>query len=143
MRKSSFITIQNGGKMEMYHLWDFDLTLGNAGYFDAEVGNTYTNFWVKRSRWYPYLFEDPAFVDRLQARWAELYPQLELVPAFIDRQALYLDKAKDRNFQKWSILEAPEWVLVPALGSYEKELAYLKDFYTRRLEWLNVELNKL
>ena len=82
-------------------------------------------------------------MDRLQARWAELYPQLELVPAFIDRQALYLDKAKDRNFQKWSILEAPEWVLVPALGSYEKELAYLKDFYTRRLEWLNVELNKL
>ena len=143
LRKSSFITIPNGGKMEMYHLWDFDLTLGNAGYFDAEVGNTYTNFWVKRSRWYPYLFDDPAFVDRLQARWAELYPQLELVPAFIDRQALYLDKAKDRNFQKWSILEAPEWVLVPVLGSYEKELAYLKDFYTRRLEWLNVELNKL
>ena len=143
LRKSSFITIEKGGRMEMYHLWDFDLTLGNAGYFGAEVGNGYENYWIKRDRWYPYLFRDPAFVDRLQARWAELYPQLAKVPEFIDLQALYLDKAKDRNFQKWSIWESVDWVKFPSLGSYEKELEYLKEFYKRRLGWLNVELNRL
>lgn len=143
LRKSSFITIEVGGKMVMYHLWDFDLTLGNAGYFDAAVGNSYDNFWVKRSRWYPYLFNDPAFVDRLQERWAELYPQLVEVPDFIAEQALYISKAKDRNFQKWSIYQSIDWVNFPSLGSYEKELAYLTEFYRRRLGWLNVELNKL
>lgn len=143
LRKSSFITIENGGKMVMYHLWDFDLTLGNAGYFDASTGSGYENFWIMNHRWYPYLFRDPAFVDRLQERWAELYPELSKVPEFIALQALYLDKAKDRNFQKWSIHESVDWVMFPSLGSYERELEYLKEFYTRRLGWLNVELNKL
>ena len=143
LRKSSFITIEKGKKMVMYHLWDFDLTLGNAGYFDNSTGNGYNNFWIKNSRWYPYLFADPAFVDRLQERWTELYPQLSKVPEFIDRQALYIDKAKDRNFQKWSIYESVGWVNFPSLGSYEAELDYLKEFYRRRLGWLNVELNKL
>jgi len=143
LRKSSFITIENGGKMVMYHLWDFDLTLGNAGYFGSDVGSGYENYWIKRDRWFPYLFRDPAFVDRLQQRWAELYPELSKVPDFITLQAKYLDKAKDRNFQKWSIHESVDWVMFPSLGSYEKELEYLKEFYTRRLGWLNVELNKL
>lgn len=143
LRKSSFITIEVGGKMVMYHLWDFDLTLGNAGYFGADVGSGYDNFWVKLARWYPYLFRDPVFVDRLQERWAELYPELVKVPDFIAEQALYLDKAKDRNFQKWSIYQSVSWVEFPSLGSYEKEVDYLKEFYRRRLGWLNVELNKL
>lgn len=82
-------------------------------------------------------------MDRLQERWAELYPELSKVPEFIALQALYLDKAKDRNFQKWSIHESVDWVMFPSLGSYERELEYLKEFYTRRLGWLNVELNKL
>ena len=115
------------------------------GYMPSKIAYEYTSYETDITRFAEGTAEEvqQAFVDKLQARWAELYPQLALVPAFIDRQALYLDKAKDRNFQKWSILEAPDWILVPALGSYEMELAYLKDFYTRRLEWLDVELNKL
>lgn len=143
LRKSSFITKETAGKMEMYHLWDFDLTLGNAGYFGSDVGSGYENFWVRRDRWFPYLFADPSFVDRLQERWTELYPEFIKVPEFIALQALYLDKAKDRNFQKWSIYESVDWVMFPSLGSYERELEYLKEFYIRRLGWLNVELNKL
>jgi len=33
--------------------------------------------------------------------------------------------------------------MFPSLGSYEKEVDYLKEFYTERLEWLDKELNKL
>lgn len=142
LRKSSFITKERGKKMEMYHLWDFDLTLGNCGYFGS-VGNGPENFWIKRDRWYPHLFNDPAFVDRLQKRWNELKPQLETIPDFIDMQVLYLDKAKDRNFERWSIHESVDWVMFPSLGSYEKEVDYLKEFYTERLKWLDTELNRL
>lgn len=143
LRKSSFLTKEQGGKLEMYHLWDFDLTLGNCGYFGNDVGNGPENFWVKRDRWYPYLFNDPAFVDRLQNRWDELYPQLQTIPEYIDLQVLYLDKAKDRNFERWSIWESVDWVQFPSLGSYEKEVAYLKEFYTKRLEWLDAAIDRM
>ena len=143
LRKSSFITKERGKKMEMYHLWDFDLTLGNCGYFWGNVGNGPENFWIKLDKWYPHLFGDPVFVDTVQERWNELMPELRKIPDFIDEQALILDKAQERNFQVWSIWESVDWVYFPSLGSYEKEVDYLKEFYTKRLEWLDAELNEL
>lgn len=143
LRKSSFITKERGKKMEMYHLWDFDLTLGNCGYFWGNVGNGPENFWIKLDKWYPHLFGDPVFVDKVQERWNELMPELRKIPDFIDEQALILDKAQERNFQVWSIWESVDWVYFPSLGSYEKEVDYLKEFYTKRLEWLDAELNEL
>jgi hypothetical protein len=86
---------------------------------------------------------DPEFIDKLQNRWNELMPDFEKIPDFIDKQVLYLDKAQARNFQRWNIKESVDWVMFPSLGSYEKEVDYLKEFYTERLEWLDKELNKL
>lgn len=151
LRKSSFITKEKGRKMEMYHLWDFDLTLGNCGYFDWAVGNGPENFWIKDftsgswkgDNWFNLMMNDPAFVEKLQNRWNELMPEFEKIPEFIDEQVLYLDKAQVRNFQKWNIMESVDWVKFPSLGSYEREVAYLKEFYTDRLQWLDSELNKL
>ena len=143
LRKSSFITKERGKKMEMYHLWDFDLTLGNCGYFWGNVGNGPENFWIKLDKWYPHLFADPAFVDKVQKRWNELKPEFDKIPEFIDEQTFYLAKAQERNFKVWSIWESVDWVYFPSLGSYEKEVEYLKDFYTKRLEWLDRELNEL
>ncbi|MBQ8573690.1 MAG: CotH kinase family protein [Bacteroidales bacterium] len=143
LRKSSFITKERGKKMEMYHLWDFDLTLGNCGYFWGNVGNGPENFWIKLHKWYPHLFADPAFVDKVQKRWNELKPEFDKIPEFIDEQTFYLAKAQERNFKVWSIWESVDWVYFPSLGSYEKEVDYLKEFYTKRLEWLDTELNKL
>ena len=143
LRKSSFITKERGKKMEMYHLWDFDLTLGNCGYFWGNVGNGPENFWIRLDKWFPHLFNDPAFVQKVQKRWNELMPEFSKIPDFIDEQALYLDKAQQRNFKVWSIWESVDWVYFPSLGSYEKEVDYLKEFYTERLQWLDRELNKL
>lgn len=143
LRKSSFITKERGKKLEMYHLWDFDLTMGNCGYFWDSVGNGPENFWIKIDKWFPHLFKDPAFVDKVQNRWNELMPELQKIPEFIDDQAFTLAKAQVRNFQVWSIWDSVDWVKFPSLGSYEKEVDYLKEFYTKRLQWLDRELNKL
>ena len=89
------------------------------------------------------LFQDPDFVDAVQQRWNELLPQLQTIPQYIDDQAELIQEARIRNFQKWSIRESVDWVKFPSLGSYEKELEYLKTFYTERLEWLDKEINKL
>lgn len=151
LRKSSFITLEPGGKMEMYHVWDFDLTLGNCGYFDWTVGNGPENFWIKDftsgcwrgDNWFNRMMRDPNFVSQLQARWRELLPELRKISQFIDDQALILDKAQERNFKKWDINVSVDWVNFPSLGSYEKEVEYLRDFYTERLEWLDKEINRL
>ena len=150
-RKSSFLTKEQGGKLEMYHVWDFDLTLGNCGYYGWDVGNGPENFWIKDfasnctpgDNWVNLMMRDPDFIMRLQDRWNELMPELERIPDFIDEQALTLDKAVKRNFQRWNIWDWVDWVKMPSLGSYEKEVAYLKEFYSDRLEWLDRELNKL
>lgn len=147
LRKSTFITKRKGGKLEMYHLWDFDLTFGNNGWFLHEP----EGYWVKDyapdcnigDNWFNRMFRDPAFVKMVQDRWNELLPQLQTIPQFIDEQALYLDKAKDRNFKVWSIWESVDWVQCPSLGSYEKEVGFLKEFYTTRLEWLTEDINRL
>lgn len=143
LRKSTFLTKERGKKLEMYHLWDFDITLGNCGYFWYGVGNGPKNFWIKLDRWYPHLFKDPAFVSKVKARWNELEPQFRQVPAFIDEQVLSLEKAQERNFEKWDINEYIDWIGFPSLGSYEKEVSYMKNFYMQRLGWLSTEINKL
>lgn len=151
LRKSSFITIEAGGKMEMYHVWDFDLTLGNCGYFDGSVGNGPEGFWIKDftsgcwrgDNWFNRMMQDPAFTAKLKARWNGLKPELTKITDFIDDQALILDKAQERNFKKWSITSSVDWVKFPSLGSYEKEVDYLRYFYSERLEWLDKEINRL
>lgn len=150
-RKSTFLTKEQGKKLEMYHLWDFDLTLGNCGYFDWRVGNGPQNFFIKDfasnctpgDNWINLMMRDPAFLIKLKSRWNALMPQFEKIPQFIEQQALYLDQAQKRNFQRWSILESVDWVMFPSLGSYEKEVDYLIDFYTDRLYWLDSAINRL
>ena len=147
LRKSSFITKKKGQKLEMYHLWDFDLTFGNSGglLHDPEgfFIKDYTPGWYVGDNWFNRMMKDPAFVDRLQARWNELYPQLVAMVDFIDEQALILDKAQQQNFKVWSIWDSVDWVDCPSLGSYKKEVDFLKEFYSKRVEWMNTAINKL
>ncbi len=151
LRKSSFITKERGKKMEMYHVWDFDLTLGNCGYFDWRVGNGPEGFWIKDfasnctvgDNWFNMMMKDPSFVQQLKVRWSHLLPELENILDFIDSQTSALEKAQKRNFREWNINESVDWVMFPSLGSYEKEVEYLKEFYTKRLEWLGREINRL
>ena len=150
LRKSSFLTKTPTGKLVMYHVWDFDLTMGNCDYFDSAVGNTYTNFfikdygaWGRNTSWYHRLFQDPAFVDKVQARWKEVLPQLKTVPDYIDEQHGMLFGAEDRNFERWDILNKYVWPNAKVLGTYTAELNFLKDFYNGRLNWLDTNLMKL
>ena len=144
LRLSSFLTKEKGKKLEMYHLWDFDLTMGNCGYFDSTVGNGPQNFYIKNSGWYKYLFRDKEFVKELQARWTELYPKFQEIPDFIEKEAIIIEKARIRNFKPWDITKNDiDWVKMPNKGSYDAELQYFLIFYTTRLEWLNTQLMKL
>lgn len=151
LRKSTFITKKKGEKLVMYHLWDFDLTMGNCDYFDSG-NNGPTGWWIKEwsyigqyHGWYYRLFMDPEFCKMVKDRWNELYPHFQKVPQFIDENAALLinTEAQARNFKVWSITDMDWWNRSHKVSSYRGEIDYLKDFYNKRLEWLNTNINKL
>lgn len=150
LRKSSFMTKERGKKLEMYHLWDFDLALGNCNYFpEYGLDNSYRGFYIRDygydgygKGWYYRLFQDPAFRARVKERWKELKPRLDKVPEYIDKEHEYISTAAQRNFRKWPILDVQIWPNVVVTGSFDKEVKYMKDFYIARLAWLDSEIDK-
>ena len=150
VRKSSFLTLEKGGKLKFYHQWDFDLAFGNADYF-PDGNNGPTGWWIKDygtsstkgNGWYYRLFQDPTFVKKVQKRWDEVYPQLKKVPDFIEKSVTEMGDAPTRNFKKWNILGTYVWPNVKVTGSYAGEVAYLENFYKERLEWIDTNIDKL
>lgn len=151
MRKSSFITKERGKKLEMYHLWDYDLTIGNCDYMASLSNGIATNgpegWFIKTTsmdqgiNWFIRLSQDPAFCAKVKEIWNRSYPQFVDVIDFIDRQARLIDDAQTRNFQRWDILGTYVWPNMVVTGKYSSEVAYMKDFYAKRLEWLNDAFN--
>ena len=153
LRKSSFLTKERGKKLEMYHVWDFDLTLGNCDYFPSMypgVDNSATGWFIKNcslqgvnSGWFYRMFQDPNFVRELKVRWNSLKAQLRTIPDFIDMNAQLIDGSQERNFVRWPILDEYVWPNAVVLGDYHKEVQYMKQFYLDRLEWLDGAINSL
>lgn len=155
MRKSSFITKKKNDKFQMYHLWDYDLALGNCNYLDDEFGASdgpegwfikdYT--WARYSplgyhhQWFTILTKDPAFCAKVKELWNTHYDELKNIPGFIDQMATYLKDAQKRNFEKWNILNTHVWPNVVVAGSYQGEIDYLKSFYSSRFNWLDGRIN--
>lgn len=155
MRKSSFITKEKGKKLEMYHLWDYDLTLGNCNYLDDEFGATdgpegwfikdfSCNYWThgwNHTNWYTRLTDDPAFCAKVKEIWNAHHEELSSIPEFIDLKAMIMEDAQKRNFKRWDILNISVWPNVVVKGSYAGEVDYLKDYYTKRFNWLDGKFN--
>ncbi|MBQ3245355.1 MAG: CotH kinase family protein [Bacteroidales bacterium] len=155
MRKSSFITKEKGKKLEMYHLWDYDLTLGNCNYLDDEFGATdgpegwfikdfSCNYWThgwNHTNWYTRLTDDPAFCAKVKEIWDKHHQELSSIPDFIDVKAMIMEDAQKRNFKRWDILNTSVWPNVVVKGTYAGEVEYLKDYYTKRFRWLDGKFN--
>lgn len=141
-RKSTFLTKEKGKKLELYHVWDFDITFGNCNYWGN--GLIPGGFVLKDCVWYNRLFgKDRTWIEAVQKRWKEVYPLLETIPLYIDEQVRLLDGAQDRNFSRWPILGQYVWPNAVWYGTYQEEISYLKDFYLDRLSWLDAEIEKL
>lgn len=141
VRKSTFVTKERDSKLEMYHVWDFDITLGNCNYFQDDAGR---RMWLIRGCvWYNQLFRDPVFVAKVKSRWNEVYPELKTIPDFVQEERKLLVGAEDRNFERWRILGQYVWPNYAWFQTYDEEIKFLLDFYYDRLEWLNDEINKL
>ena len=164
MRLSTYFAKDRDTKLFMPMVWDFDLALGNCSYigsdFNLDYGMDGPKGWFIKIRggsfengdrdgsqksYYQYLFEDPLFVAALKERWNLVKPRLDMIPDFIDKMTEYNKPAYDHNVSAGKNPRAARWSYNPPdnFTSWSEAVAYMKDFYTRRLTWLDTEINKL
>lgn len=148
-RRSVFLTKEKGGKLKIYHVWDFDIAMGNC--FDGDLGDpTSPEGWYIRNFYHKTggadtgpmyrLFQDPAFCARARELWDKAYPKLRQIPDFIDSEAALMGASVERNFQRWPILGRYVWPNAVVYETYDEEIDYLKKYLSDRIEWINANL---
>jgi hypothetical protein len=138
-------------KFKMGPVWDFNIAIGNANYCDGGnwTGWAYNfnkvcplDYW-KIPFWWKTLLEDKKFKRLIQARWKELRQdklKTDRVIGVIDSFNTLLAKPQERNFKKWDILTTWVWPNAAVNNTYINEILGIKDWMTRRLRWMDGEI---
>ncbi|MCW8834647.1 MAG: CotH kinase family protein, partial [Colwellia sp.] len=137
---SIYLNVMPGEKIKMGPLWDFDLSFGNVDYADSQYA---VGFWVKEHPWYARLFQDPAFVTKINERFDYFRNNQNYILDKIEQQAEALKWAQQENDNKWQTIGMYVWPNPVVFGSYDEEVAHLKDWYTRRMNWLETAFYNL
>ena len=121
-------------------VWDFDLAFGNADYNNCFTTEGWYGY---DTRWYRYFFRTEKYREMLVDRWKELrsteFTDAKMF-AYIDEVAAELEISQQKNFERWKILDKKVWPNYKVPGSYRGEIAYLKEFISKRAAWMDREL---
>ncbi len=137
-------------------LWDMNLAYGNADYYDAWRTDTWmyksTNHHLNNAGdaymipfWWYKLNSNPAYVTALKKRWAQ-YRRNNLrqdrVMAVVDSLAtvLTVQGAEGRNSRAWPRWGTWVWPNYHVASNYADEIAWLKQWITKRIEWMDSQL---
>jgi hypothetical protein len=136
---SIFYYKDRGGKLGMGPVWDFDTSSGNIDYTPAQAP---TGIWfIRDATWMIRLAQDPTFILKVRKRWADIKGnEVKQIFADIDANAAYLKLSQQQNFTKWPTLNQYVWPNAVVKGSYDGEVAYLKDFLTQRINWIDANM---
>lgn len=141
----------DGGRLHMGPIWDFNLGFGNAdyctqgnpeGFVTSFNGICPQDFWQIPFWWWR-LFQDPAFVDRVNTRWDELRAgpfSTTSILSLVDSLVTLLDESQQRNFVKWPVLGKYIWPNYYVGNTYDQEITWLKEWIGKRLNWLDENL---
>ena len=84
------------------------------------------------------LFKDPAFEQKVEARWLEVRDEFAAVTTDVDAHVVALGVGADNDRKRW----ASEAKRYKARGStYSAEVSYLKQWYAARFAWMNSQLS--
>lgn len=104
-------------------IWDFDRSIGT----DGGVPRPAEGWWARTiGPWAPRLFEDPAFVDQVEARWQELAPAFSAIVDSIPARAAALEPAVRNDAARWSYTT-----------SAHNQTTYIVDWLRTRIAWLD------
>ncbi len=157
-RLSAFLHKQrdsDGGKLVMGPIWDFNLAFGNVDYCTSGTAEGFVfqfnnvcpqDFWLVPF-WWNRLFQDENFKTRLTDRWTELRStkwQESVINDHIDSLVAILNMGpQQRNFTAWPVLGTYVWPNYFVGNSFQSEVDWLKDWISRRLDWLDANIGNI
>lgn len=138
---SVFVYKNRDEKLKFGPVWDFDGSSGNTVIPNLDKPE---GWWI-RSReavWINRLFTDPVFKALAYKRWNELKEnEIKTLISYLEAKALELNKSQQQNFKRWPILNTLVWPNSVATGSYTGEISFLKNWLTKRIDWIDQQIN--
>lgn len=136
MHKSVYFykTADEGSKMFIGPVWDFDRSTGNSAVNDCDIPS---GFYAAERYLWTGICRDKKFMDAVVARYEEVYPIIQKLYAtdgIIDTH--YNTLKNSANFERWDINTSANSSLIASKGSYDAEVAHMKAFVQTRAEWL-------
>ena len=131
-------------------VWDFDIAfdndyrtypLNNKSEFVCFSGGSVAGdmgTFVRRI-----VLQDPKTMSELKSHWQTgRHNQItaEALCQWIDSMAVALYYSQRLNFMRWNILHSQEHMNPVARGSYAAEVNYLKEYITKRIQWMDNRL---
>ena len=95
--------------------------------------------------WYPLLFHDETFRNRVKQRWTTIYSALKGVAETIDKLAEQNRVSDQFNFAMWPTTRALKGEAGAAFNgdeemSFDEAIQSMKKAYTDRLDWMNTQI---
>ena len=143
-RNSTYMYKDRDSKLTMGPIWDFNLSMGNAGFNDGWKTDGWLIYTNPVPFWWDRLLQDKNFTQKLAKRWQALRKDVlatsKLLDA-IDQTAKFLSEAQNRNFQRWSSHGRSAFgdrlLTNRGLRIYEQEVQQIKRWLQARLKWMD------
>jgi spore coat protein CotH len=135
----SVFLYRDGGenkKMGLGPLWDFDYGFDyNKGKYFTDTEGMYFNTTFREGsgqKFFSRFFEDPHFRTKYKERWQEQYAGIAAMETFIDETAALLEKSRDADLKVywWNVVD------------YKEETTRLKDWWRKRIAYMNGEIGQ-
>jgi hypothetical protein len=134
-RSSIYFYKPRNGKIFFGPVWDFDLGAGNAVHEPLCMDPV--EFYVLFHKWFWQMYQDPAFKQKVKETWKKyrtpIFHQIEL----IHEAGELVEASQAVNFRIWPDFSDPSWCVAPGKATYAAHVAWLKQFMTDRIAWLD------
>ena len=138
-----YVLPTRGAKLQLAPVWDAEWSMGLAYREDEYAGwaglptqpDRYQAIWSKW-KYFGRLFEDEYFVNVVRNEWEDF--QIK-IPAFKEKMGAVSENISEEqvmNFDRWRIMDWHVSVGLISLGTWEKEVGYVDEFFADRADWL-------
>ena len=129
--RSVYVYKRHGERLKAGPVWDYDFKTFTPNH-NIFVADQFP--YMKR------LFLHYEFCQMAKKRWAELRPQLENIPEYIDKRALQLERSQAMNIQLWTITKRSNG---DELLNYAEAITKMKDSFLLRMTVIDQFLESL
>ncbi len=140
-----------GGKLTMGPTWDYNLSFGNADYYDGYLpqGWAYNKLemseqgkadYVQTPFWWGKLMRDSVFVNSVKKRWTSMRKSAitpQTIFKFMDSTTVVLKEPMQRNFGRFPLYGKKIWPNYYVGNNSNDELYWMENWISARIAWLD------